>query len=90
MKFLFNLKKFIAAILTFLFVMQQTMVLPALAESNISEVTNGGSGSFDIRPDINHGDMGFKHYNKFELGQGDVANLIFALKNGIIQLFLQF
>ena len=86
MKFLFNLKKFIAAILTFLFVMQQTMVLPALAESNISGVTNGGSGSFDIRPDINHGDMGFKHYNKFELGQGDVANLIFALKNGDISV----
>ena len=57
MKSIFNLKKFVAAILTFLFIMQQTMVLPVLAESNISGVTNGGSGSFDIHPQVANGDL---------------------------------
>ena len=84
MKSIFNLKKFVAAILTFLFIMQQTMVLPVLAESNISGVTNGGSGSFDIHPQVANGDFGFRQYNDFNLGKGDVANLIFALKEGNI------
>ena len=86
-------KKFFASFLTFLFLMQQTMVLPAFA----SEITSGVSGNvniesnpisnghnteFNIRPDFNSGDFGFKHYTNFNLSEGDVANLIFALKNG--------
>ena len=85
-------KKFFASFLTFLFLMQQTMVLPAFA----SEITSGVSGNvniesnpisnghnteFNIRPDFNSGDFGFKHYTNFNLSEGDVANLIFALKN---------
>ncbi len=86
LKFNLSVKKLVAFVLTSLFFMQQTMILPAIAESNISGVANGQSGSFDIHPDIANGDFGFKHYGNFELGKGDVANLIFALKNGDISV----
>lgn len=86
LKFNLSVKKLVAFVLTSLFFMQQTMILPAFAESNISGVANGESGSFDIHPDFANGDFGFKHYGNFELGKGDVANLIFALKNGDISV----
>lgn len=86
LKFNLSVKKLVAFVLTSLFFMQQIMILPAFAESNISGVANGQSGSFDIHPDFANGDFGFKHYGNFELGKGDVANLIFALKNGDISV----
>lgn len=86
LKFNLSVKKLVAFVLTSLFFMQQTMILPAFAESNISGVANGQSGSFDIHPDFVHGDTGFRHYDNFNLSKGDVANLIFALQNGQIDV----
>lgn len=59
-------------------------MLSAFAQSsNITGVTLSG-GTFNINPEKISGDMGFRHYNDFQLQNGDIANLIFALKeNGI-------
>jgi hypothetical protein len=55
----------------------------AHAVSTISEITNGGSGTFEINPDKVNGDVGYRAYENFNLGEGDVANLIYqAIKNG--------
>ena len=81
----FSAKKITAAILCILFLGQQTMFVPVLA-SDITGVDgkqiSGGGKQFDINPQFNHGDTGFRHYDNFKLDQGDIANLIFALKNG--------
>lgn len=52
-------------------------VCSANATSTITGVTNGGSGSFDINPSQARGDVGFRYYDNFTLGQGDIANLIY-------------
>ena len=79
-------KKYITAVLTALFLFQQTLCIPVLA-TDISGINpTQGTGHYDIHPDFASGTMGFKHYNNFNLSQGDVANLIFALKNGNISL----
>ena len=81
----FSAKRIIAAFLCMLFLGQQTMFVPVLA-SDITGVEGkpiaGGGEQFDINPQFNHGDTGFRHYDNFKLDQGDIANLIFALKNG--------
>jgi len=50
----------------------------ALATSTISNITNGGSGTFNISPEKTIGDAGYRKYQDFTLGNGDVANLNFA------------
>ncbi|MDD3236944.1 MAG: PilZ domain-containing protein [Candidatus Gastranaerophilales bacterium] len=75
------MKRFFVGFLCFTFLIQQTALLPALAESTITGVANGTSGAFNINPDLKSGDTGFKYYNSFNLGQGDIANLIFQMKN---------
>lgn len=58
----------------------------AHAVSNISGVTNGGSGSFNINPEQINGDVGYRYYDQFNLGSGDVANLIYqGIKSGEIR-----
>ena len=55
----------------------------AHAVSDITGITNGGSGSFDIKPEQVNGDVGYRYYDNFNLGQGDIANLIYqAMKSG--------
>ena len=49
----------------------------AHAVSDISGIANGSSGSFDITPEKVNSDVGYRYYNNFNLGQGDVANLIY-------------
>lgn len=44
--------------------------------TEISGVT-GNNGIYDINPDSMHGDTGFRQYEKFNLSEGDIANLIF-------------
>lgn len=63
---------------------QQALMLSAFAQgSNITGVTSS-NGTFNINPEKISGDMGFRHYNDFQLQNGDIANLIFALKeNGV-------
>ena len=71
-----------------LLAMASTLAIPSgcLAASNITGVTNGGSGSFDISADFigKNGGSGFKKYDNFTVGAGDTANLIFDgyTKNG--------
>ena len=79
-------KKYITGILTLLFLFQQTLCIPVLATDITNVTPTQGTGHYDIHPDFASGTMGFKHYNNFNLSQGDVANLIFALKNGNISL----
>lgn len=74
-------KKYVAALVVALsFAAPQSIMSGAYAESVITGITNGGSGSFNIDPARTNGDFGFRDYVDFKLGQGDVANLNF---NGI-------
>lgn len=62
-------------------------VSAANATSNISGITgvngNGTSGSFNIDPAAISGDVGYRYYDFFQLGKGDIANLIYhGYKNG--------
>ena len=81
-----NQKRTIAVLLTGLFMVQQTMGLSVFAASTISGVTNGGSGSFNIDPITKNNGTGFRHYQDFNLGQGDVANLNFADINTFVNM----
>lgn len=81
-----NQKRTIAVLLTGLFMVQQTMGLSVFAASTISKVTNGGSGSFNIDPTTKNNGTGFRHYQDFNLGQGDVANLNFADINTFVNM----
>ena len=81
-----NQKRTIAVLLTGLFMVQQTMGLSVFAASTISGVTNGGSGSFNIDPTTKNNGTGFRHYQDFHLGQGDVANLNFADINTFVNM----
>ena len=77
-------KKYITGMLTLLFLFQQTLCIPVLA-TDISGINpTQGTGHYDIHPEFVHGDMGFRHYENFNLSQGDIANLIFLVKNGQI------
>lgn len=61
-------------------------VSSASATSYITDVTNGGSGSFNIKPDQISGDVGYRYYDQFKLGESDIANLIYqGYKNGNIR-----
>ena len=57
-------------------------VSAANATSTITGITNGGSGTFNINPLKANGDVGYRYYDNFKLGQGDIANLIFRMQNG--------
>lgn len=72
-----KVKSFVALILSVMFFLQQACVLPVLA-STITGITNGGSGTFNINPQVTNSGTGFRHYNRFELSQGDIANLIYS------------
>ena len=68
-----NQRRVIASLLTGLFLVQQTMTLTVVA-SEISGVA-GSNGVFNIDPATKAGELGFRHYEKFNLSQGDIANL---------------
>ena len=80
-----NQRRTIAFLLTGLFMIQQTMTLSVFA-SNITGITNGGHGTFNIDPTKHNGDVGFRHYNNFNLDAGDIANLNFADINTFVNL----
>ena len=56
-------------------------VSSAFAVSDITGVTgvagNGTSGSFDITPEKVNTNVGYRKYDNFTLGEGDIANLIY-------------
>ncbi len=75
-----KMKRIVAASLTGLFLAQQSMLLSVVA-SDITGVT-GNNGVYNINPkDVKNG-MGFRHYNNFNLSEGDIANLIYGY-NGL-------
>lgn len=53
----------------------------ANATSTITDFANGGSGTFNIDPAKINGDVGYRQYQDFTLGKGDIANLIFKYNN---------
>ena len=70
-----NRKKITAFLLSFLFLMHQSLAFQVLA----STITNGDgsaikpnpdTGNFDVRPDAWNGNTGFKHFDKIDLSQG--------------------
>ena len=75
-------KRVIAMSLTALFLTHQTMMLSVFA-SNISGVTNGGHGTFNINPQGAKNGIGYRAYEHFELDKGDVANLNFKDVNSL-------
>ena len=50
-------------------------VSAACAESFITGIANGDSGTFNIDPAKANSDVGYRQYQDFTLGQGDIANL---------------
>ena len=53
---------------------------PGAPGHNVGDnITKGPDGSFiyDIAPTAKNGDIGFRHYNYFNLSKGDIANLLF-------------
>ncbi len=81
-------KLIVSAALTTMFMAQQTMCLSVIA-SEISGI-NQTKGTFNINPTarISDTDIGYRKYVKFELDQGDVANLIYQYGNKDINTFV--
>lgn len=85
-------RKVVASLLTFCFLMHQTLCLQVLA-SNISGIDGkpnaGGSGNvFDIDPSAINGNIGFRKYHDFVLSEGDIANLIFKYGAANVEKFV--
>ena len=81
-------KRIIAASLTGLFLVHQTMALTVVA----SEITgfNGNNGVFNIKPGavIPGTDIGYTKYENFNLSKGDIANLIYKYGTDNIETFI--
>ncbi len=68
-------------------------VTSVYADSNISGIEGvpgapGGGNIFNISPDKVNGDVGFRHYENFQLGKDDIANLIYKLGVKDIESFI--
>lgn len=79
-------KRIVASALTALFIAQQSMLLSVVA-SDISGVT-GNNGVYNINPTNANGDVGFRHYENFNLSKGDIANLIYKYGATDIETFV--
>ena len=83
-------KRVIAAALTTLFLSHQTMLISVVA-SEITGITNSGSGTFNIDPSSVVGDkknVGVRQYEKFNLDKGDIANLNYKYGENNIETFV--
>ena len=85
-------RKLFSAVVIASFLTHQMLLIPALAVSDISNVTNtdgvGNSGTFNIDPTGKNGDVGFRKYNQFQLGEGDIANFIMNYDGSDISKFV--
>ena len=87
-------RRVIASLLTTFFLMQQSMVIPAMATeiggTNLPGgwLQPGANGQYDIAPGSINGTTGFRQYEKFNLSEGDIANLIFKYGNRNIETFV--
>ena len=81
-------RRAISAMLTAVFLSQQTMVLSAFA-TNITNV-QGNNGVYDINPTsvLKNSDIGLRKYERFELSKGDIANLIYKYGSKDVSTFL--
>lgn len=81
-------RRAISAMLTAIFLSQQTMILSAFA-TNITNV-QGNNGVYDINPTsvLKNSDIGLRKYERFELSKGDVANLIYKYGSKDVSTFL--
>ena len=79
-------KRIVASALTALFIAQQSMLLSVVA-SDITGVT-GNNGVYNINPSTAKGDIGFRHYENFNLSKGDIANLIYKYGATDIETFV--
>ena len=77
-------KKLVVALLSFTFVAQQSsLAVMATTISGVGSVSGdsivkGSDGNiYNIAPGANNGSVGYRQYSKFDLGSGDIANLIF-------------
>ena len=76
-------RRVIASLLTTFFLMQQSMIVPAMA-TDITGVT-GNNGVYNIDPTgmiAGANGVGFRQYENFNLSAGDIANLIFQYGAG--------
>ena len=77
-----NRKRLTAFVLSFLLVMQQSLAYQVFAQSTITDgagntIGQKPGGGYEFRPDAVNGDVGFKQFQDFILGKGDVANFIY-------------
>ena len=73
-----SLNKLIASILCAnMFVMNMPIAAMASEISGITPTTNNGVNTYNIEAAKTSGSTGFRHYDKFNLTQGDIANLIY-------------
>ena len=77
------LRRLFVSILCVSFVFQQSLILPLLASEITPDVSHGmgaditqNGNNWDIKPGFTHGSTDFGHFDKFNLTQGDIANLI--------------
>ena len=63
-------------------------VSTANAESVITGITDGGSGTFNIEAQHTFDNVGFRQYDQFNLGKGDIANLLYNLKGKDLEMFI--
>ena len=81
-------RRAVSAMLTAVFLSQQTMVLSAFA-TNITNV-QGNNGVYNINPTavLRDSDIGLRKYERFELSKGDIANLIYKYGSKDVNTFL--
>ena len=75
----FNPKRIFAGLLSVAVFFMYAVPLPVLASeiSGITPVSQGGKNTYNIDAAKIHGNTGFRHYDKFNLDRGDIANLRF-------------
>lgn len=76
-----NKKKLLASAIAVLF------TLSAAQATDITGVT-GVNGVFDINAEKVNGDVGYRHYDNFNLSQGDIANLIYQKGDRNLETFV--
>ena len=91
-------RRVVASLMATFFLMHQSLLMPAVATTNITDSSGtpigpaaGTPNVWDIVPQDHSGSIGYRVYQNFSLDQNDIANLIFSLndsqaKEGVIVL----
>ena len=84
-------RRVIASLLTTFFLLQQSMVVPAMATSiggGADGWVTGENGVYNIDPTARNGNVGYRKYENFDVSAGDVANLIYKYGSKDIETFV--